>query len=405
VLTLKIAWRNIFRQKRRTVLTVLTMFGGFTLSALSIGWADGTYNRIIEMFTRNRLGHVQIHAAGYLDKPSLYRKIDDFTRVGDIVENTEGVMAWTPRLYSAGLASVGEKTAGVQIIGIDPVRESKATRFEKKIIKGVTFSEVPSHEAILGKGAARTLHAEPGDEIVVVSQGADGSIANDLYDIVGIAESGDAAMDQSAFYLNLADAQELLALGGSIHEMVIIADKLDDVPEVTERIREGLNDANLEIAPWQEFARSFYVAMEADKKGSWVMLFIVIMIVAIGVLNTVLMTVLERTREYGVLRAVGTRPPQIFKLVIIEVSLMAIISIIIGLILSLVINYYFSVHGVPMPMSFTYGGMEFTHYYSEVNAHSLYLPAITVMFSALFISIFPAIKAARIAPARALRSH
>jgi len=109
VLTLKIAWRNIFRQKRRTVLTVLTMFGGFTLSALSIGWADGTYNRIIEMFTRNRLGHVQIHAAGYLDKPSLYRKIDDFTRVGDIVENTEGVMAWTPRLYSAGLASVGEK--------------------------------------------------------------------------------------------------------------------------------------------------------------------------------------------------------------------------------------------------------------------------------------------------------
>jgi len=240
---------------------------------------------------------------------------------------------------------------------------------------------------------------------VVVSQGADGSIANDLYNIVGIAESGDAAMDQSAFYLNLADAQELLALGGSIHEMVIIADKLDDVPEVTERIREGLNDANLEIAPWQEFARSFYVAMEADKKGSWVMLFIVIMIVAIGVLNTVLMTVLERTREYGVLRAVGTRPPQIFKLVIIEVSLMAIISIIIGLILSLVINYYFSVHGVPMPMSFTYGGMEFTHYYSEVNAHSLYLPAITVMFSALFISIFPAIKAARIAPARALRSH
>jgi len=405
VLTLKIAWRNIFRQKRRTVLTVLTMFGGFTLSALSIGWADGTYNRIIEMFTRNRLGHVQIHAAGYLDKPSLYRKIDDFTRVGDIVENTEGVMAWTPRLYSAGLASVGEKTAGVQIIGIDPVRESKATRFEKKIIKGVSFSEVPSHEAILGKGAARTLRAEPGDEIVVVSQGADGSIANDLYNIVGIAESGDAAMDQSAFYLNLADAQELLALGGSIHEMVIIADKLDDVPEVTERIREGLNDANLEIAPWQEFARSFYVAMEADKKGSWVMLFIVIMIVAIGVLNTVLMTVLERTREYGVLRAVGTRPPQIFKLVIIEVSLMAIISIIIGLILSLVINYYFSVHGVPMPMSFTYGGMEFTHYYSEVNAHSLYLPAITVMFSALFISIFPAIKAARIAPARALRSH
>jgi ABC-type antimicrobial peptide transport system permease subunit len=132
---------------------------------------------------------------------------------------------------------------------------------------------------------------------------------------------------------------------------------------------------------------------------------VVILIVAIGVLNTVLMTVLERTREYGVLRAVGTRPPQIFRLVIIEVALMGIISVIIGIILSIFINYWFSVHGISMPMSFTYGGMEFTHYYSEVNAHSLYIPAITVMLSAMFISIFPAIKAARIAPARALRSH
>ena len=405
MLTLRIAWRNVFRQRRRTVLTVLTMFGGFTLSAISIGWADGTYNRIIEMFTRNRLGHVQIHAVGYLDKPSLYRKIDDYEHIGRMVMETEGVEAWTPRLYSAGLASVGEKTAGVQIIGIDPECESKATRFEKKITAGQSFSAEPSHEAILGKGVARTLKASPGDEIVIVSQGADGSIANDLYNIIGIAESGDAVMDQSAFYLNLADARELLVLDKSIHEIVVIAEKLDDVAEVTERIRQRLDDRNLEIAPWQEFARSFYVAMEADKKGSWVMLFVVILIVAIGVLNTVLMTVLERTREYGVLRAVGTRPPQIFRLVIIEVAFMGIISIIIGLILSIIINYIFSVYGIPMPLAFTYGGMEFTHYYSEVNAHSLYIPAITVMLSAMLISIFPALKASRIAPARALRSH
>ncbi|MEW5925427.1 MAG: ABC transporter permease, partial [Candidatus Zixiibacteriota bacterium] len=345
MLTLKIAWRNIFRQKRRTILTVLTMFGGFALSAISIGWADGTYNRIIEMFTRNRLGHVQIHAAGYLDKPSLYRKIDNYEEVGKIVAQTRGVEAWAPRLYSAGLASVGDKTAGVQIIGIDPQRESMATRFEKKLIDGHNFSETPLHEAILGKAVAKTLLAKPGDEIVVVSQGADGSIANDLYTVIGIVGTGDAVMDQSAFYMNLADAQELLVLEGSVHEIVVIANRLDRVDEVTALLKEKLKDTNLDIAPWQEFARSFYVAMEADKKGSWVMLFVVIMIVAIGVLNTVLMTVLERTREYGVLRAVGTRPPQIFRLVVTEVILMGIISIILGLISSIIINYIFSVHG------------------------------------------------------------
>jgi putative ABC transport system permease protein len=405
VLILRIAWRNIFRQKRRTILTVLTMSGGFILSAISIGWMDGTYNRIIDMFTRNRLGHIQVHAKGYLDKPSLYKKIDNYQEVGRRIERIEGVESWTPRLFSAGLASVGEKSSGVQIIGIHPQKESKATRFDKKIIEGRTFSSNPSHEVILGKGVAKTLKARTGDEIVIVSQGADGSIANDLYTIVGISESGDATSDQSAFYLHLEDAQELLVLYGAVHEIAVIAQELGDVSHLTKEIRQALDDPQLKVAPWQEFAKSFYVAMKADKEGGWIMLFIVILIVAIGVLNTVLMTVLERTREYGVLRAVGTRPLQVFRLVFWEVAFMALIGITIGFCLSLPANYLLSQHGIPMPLTFTYGGIEFTHYYSEVNAHSLYLPAITVALAALFVSVFPAIRAAKIAPARALRTH
>lgn len=405
MLTFRIAWRNIFRQKRRTILTVLTMFGGFTLSAISIGWADGTYNKIIDMFTRNRLGHIQIHAEGYLDKPSLYKKIDNYEAIGRVIEQTRGIETWAPRLYSAGLASVGEKSSGVRIIGIYPERESAATRFEKKVVEGRSFSPAPLHEAIIGKGVARTLKAGVGDEIVIVSQGADGSIANDLYTIVGIIESGDAVADQSSFYLHLQDARELLVLEGAIHEIVVVVDKLDRVTRLTEIIRQTLNDPQLKITPWQEFARSFYVAMQADKEGVWIMLFVIILIVAVGVLNTVLMTVLERTREYGVMRALGTRPLQIIRLVLYEVALMAFIGIVIGFGLSLPINYILSLHGIPMPLTFTYGGMEFTHYYAEVNAHSFYIPAITVTLSAMIVSIFPAVKASRIAPARALRMH
>jgi putative ABC transport system permease protein len=405
MLIFRIAWRNIFRQKRRTLLTILTMFGGFALSSLSIGWADGTYHRIIEIFTRNRLGHIQIHAQGYLDKPSLYKNIKDYQEVGQIIEKTKGVEDWTPRVYSAGLASVGEKSAGVQIIGIDAERETRATRFDKKIFQGENFSPYPSHEAILGKNLAQTLQAKTGDDVVIVSQGADGSIANDLYKVVGIVESGDATLDRISLYLHLKDAQELLVLGGEVQEIVVIAQKLNQVKKLTQRIRRELDDPELEVSPWQEFARSFYVAMQADKQGSWIMLFIVILIVAIGVLNTVLMTVLERTREYGLMRAIGTQPMQVFKLVLYEVTLMAIVGILIGIALSLPANYLLSRHGIPMPESFTYGGMEFTHYYSEVNTHSLYIPAITVIFSAIVVSLFPAFKAARVAPSWALRMH
>jgi putative ABC transport system permease protein len=405
MLTLRIAWRNIFRQKRRTVLTVLSMFGGFTLSAISIGWADGTYNRIIDMFTRNRLGHIEVHAKGYLDRPSLYKNISDYDKVGAEIASVQGVEAWSPRFYAAGLASIGDKSSGVQVIGIDPARENAATHFDKQVTEGTPLSPTPAHQALLGKGLATTLKAGLGDSVIIVSQAADGSIANDIYAVVGIVESGDLAQDRSSFYLHLKDAQSLFVLPGVVHEIVVIVKKLNQVPSITEKIRQKLDNSDLNVEPWQVFARSFYIAMTADKKGSWIMLFVVILIVAIGVLNTVLMTVLERTREYGVLRAVGTSPGQVFRLVLSEVFFMACIGIVIGAILSFIANYLLSLHGIPMPETFTYGGVEFTHYYAEVNAHSFYIPAITVMFAAMVISIFPALKAARIDPARALRTH
>lgn len=401
----KFAFRNVFRQKRRTLLTVLTMFGGFTLAALSIGIADGSYAYIINMFTRNQLGHIQVHKNDYLDRPSLYKTIDSYETIGRGIIGLEGIEAWAPRLYSAGLVSVGEKSATAQIIGIDPALENKATRFDRKIVEGSGLSPEPAHEVVVGNGLAEVLRAKTGDEIVIVSQAADGSIANDLYDIVGIAASGDDMTDRSAFYMHLADAQELLVLYGRVHELIVIIDDVDYVFEKTAAIKEILADPTLTVEPWQEFARSFYQAMQADLRGNWIMLLIVNLIVAVGVLNTVLMTVLERTREYGVLRAMGTRPFMIFRLVITEVLIMVVISLIIGILLSVAVNSMLASSGIPMPFKFDYGGMTFTRWYSEVNARSLYIPGITVIVVALFVSVFPASRAARIAPASAMRMN
>jgi len=370
---LKIAFRNVFRQKRRSFLTILTMLGGFVLSAFSFGWSDGTYSYIIDMFTRNQLGHIQIHKEEYLDRPALYKTIDDYHAVGVNLDTIPGVEAWAPRIYSSGLVSVGEKSTGARIIGIDPSREQIATRFEN-----------------------------PGDSIIIVSQGADGSIANDIYEIIALTNSGDKMIDQTALYLHLEDARELLVLHNQIHEMIIIAEDIDDAEGLTESIRAVLDNPELSVAPWQEFAKPFYEAMMADKQGSWVLLAIIIIIAAIGVLNTVLMTVLERRREYGVLRALGTQPAQIIRLLLSEVAVMAVISILLGSVISLITNSFFYLE---LPQPLTYGGVEFKIMFTEINARSFYIPAITIFVSAIFVSIFPAMKAARTAPARAMRTH
>jgi len=405
MITFKMAYRNVWRQKRRTLLTVLTMMGGFVLSSMAVALSDGAYNFVIDLFTRTRLGHIQIHGRGYLDKPTLYNTVSDYESIGRQVDSLSGIVSWAPRIYSAGLASVRERSAGVRIGGIDPARETEATNFDKKITKGRIFSDSDTLETILGQGLAEALGAEPGDSLVILTQGADGSIANDLYMVAGILDSGDPLSDRTAMYLRLGDAQDLLVLYGRVHEMAVVIEDIEEVDHIAAMISNAIDQPDLVVEPWQVFAASFYNAMKADQQGTWIMILIIVLIVGVGVLNTVLMTVLERTREYGVLRAVGVRPAQVSRLVIYEVVVMAIGSVAVGLVLALGLNYWLSQTGIYYGTTFTYGGVEFSRVYGEMNVRSYVIPALTVMISAVFVSLFPAVKAARTLPARAMRTH
>jgi len=402
---MRMAFRNIFRQKRRTLLTVLSMFGGMVMAVVFIGWADGSYNNIIDNFTRYNFGHIQIHKEDYLDRPSLYKTIDDYSSIEKILRNNPHIDSWAPRLYSVGLVSVREKSSGARIIGIDTEKENQTTAFNKKITAGKGFSDESACEVIIGKGLAKILGAGVDDSIVIVSQAADGSIANDRYTIVGIVDTGNEIADRSSFYLPLESAQELLVLYGRVHEVAITAKNLHNVLPVTNQLQDSLADSKLTVASWQEFASSFYMAMKADMEGLWISIFIIVLIVSVGVFNTVLMSVLERVREYGVLKAVGTKPGQIIKLVLAEVNIMAFFSILLGIIVGYIFNYLLSTHGITLAEGFSYGGMEFKVMKAEINARSFYIPALTVLLSSFIIGLFPSLKAAHTDPAKSMRFH
>lgn len=399
------AFRNIFRQKRRTLLTVLMMLGGFALSSISIAWSEGTYSRIIDMFTRNSLGHIQIHRQGYLDKPSIYRTIDEEKKVFSVLENTQGVTAYAPRVIAAALVSAQEKSAAARVIGIDPELEDEATRFSKKIVTGTPLGESAAHMVVLDERLAEMLRAGVSDTLVLVSQAADGSIANDLYVVTGLLSPGNTPEDRSTIYLHIDDAQELFVLGKRIHEVAVICGDLDEVPAVMESIENELHEMGLEVDSWKEVAGSFYRAMKADQQGAWILLFVILLVVAVGVLNTVLMSVLERTREYGMLRAVGTRPRQMFELVLCEVFIMAVLSVALGALLAVGVNYYLSIEGIGFGTSLTYGGVTFNRMYTELNIRSYIIPGVCVLLTALIVAVYPALRAASVAPARALRTH
>ena len=401
MLTVKLALRNLMRQKRRTIYTGLSMLVGFVLAGFFIGWADGTYNHMIDKFTRNRLGHIQVHQEGYLDKPSLYKTVGSPEEIGSRLDKYKQVEAWAPRIYSAGLVSITEKSAGAEIIGVDPQRENETTSFSNKVVEGHYFAE--SGEVMIGKELAKILNGGVGDEIAIFSQAADGSIAENLYTVVGLLDMGDPRLNRSGFYMSLSDARELLVLYNQAHEIAITLHDLRQVNEVTQILQTEFSNTELSVAPWQEFAKEFYRAMQADKNGMYISLVVVILVVAITILNTILMSVMERQKEYGVLKAIGTRPGSIVKMVVAETSMLALSSILIGSLITFLLNTYMAEHGLHLSSPINWGGVQLETMRGEVNFRSFVLPSLTVIMTSLVVCLFPAIKAARTEPAKTMR--
>ncbi len=416
MLIIKLAFRNILRNRRRSILTLMSMAGGFFLLCLTLSMSEGSYSNIIDIFTGDHTGHVQIHQGNYLERPSLYKTIEQADALIKQLEKDPRVIGVAPRIYGPSLAYGKNKTFPAQVIGIDPSREAKTTRLKSKISQGKYLSSALSNEsqskggyfpAMIGFTLAKNLQLTLGDELVLISQGIDGSIANDIFEVVGIV--GDAnSYERMNVYLSLTAIQQFLSMNtisnNLIHELAIVLVDQNQARSFAAKIQQQLSDKNLTVVPWQVVESSFYNSMQADKKGSYVSMGIIIFIVSIGVLNTVLMGILERTREFGVLKAIGTRPTTIFLLIALESFVLAIVSCIIGIIVSLPVIYWLSIEGIPIPEPIDMGGIVFAAMLGEVSTFVLILPTAVVITSTLLVSVIPAIRAAKISPLKALQS-
>lgn len=400
----RIAFRNIFRHKRRSLLTGLMMAGGCALFAIFFGMVDGSYGLLINMFTRDHTGHIQIHKKGYLDKPSIYKIIRDPETAGERMNGIPSVESWAPRVYTPALAFAGTKTSGVEVMGIDPVLEARTTRLKYKVKQGEFLSQAGTNGIIIGERLAGVLKVGLGGEIALIGQGVDGSIANDLFTITGITGEKEASYGGNICYMHINDARSFLSMRGGAHELAIVLTDQVKTLRTVPLIEKALNDDSLDVEPWQVVEEQFYRAMQADIKGNWISMLIFTIIIAIGILNTVLMVILERTTEFGVMRAIGTRPSQIFRLIVFETVYLSLLSIILGTALGVTANWILSVHGITISQPVDWGGFLFDTITSKVSLRSIINPVVIIVATAVLVSIPPAVRAARIRPVKALRA-
>ncbi|MBI4826341.1 MAG: ABC transporter permease [Nitrospirae bacterium] len=289
-------------------------------------------------------------------------------------------------------------------MGIDPVREAKTTRLKNKVSKGSFLSASPELEVVISDGLARVLGVGLGDEVALIAQGVDGSMANGLYRVTGITGGEGKSYGESKCYIHIKTLQDFLAMDEGVHEIAVVLNDHSKTQEAARLIAETLNDPMTDIDPWQVIEAQFYSAMQADLKGNRYSIIVFTIIIAVGVLNTILMVVLERTREFGVLRALGTRPLQIFQLIVLETLFLSLLSILAGTAIGIAANWWFHIYGITYPTPIEYGGYLFTKITSEISLRSIFVPPLIIIATALIVSIWPAVRAAKIVPVKAMRA-
>lgn len=388
------------------MLTGLSMTGGYMLFAFSFSLLEGSYGNLIDIFTLDSTGHIQIHKDNYLDRPKIYKTLRERDALESALAARQDVASYTPRVYSPALAYAGDKTSPAEVIGVDPAMEPTVSRLLEKVTEGDYFQQHPDAEGyfqtMVGKGLAINLGLEIGDELVLISQGADGSIANDIYLVSAIIGSR-TSFDRMAVYLPLVAAQQFLSLGSDVHEYALLVNNKRENEDIAASLQAELPDVT--VSPWQVVEATFYRTMQSDKQGNHVMMVLIIFIVFVGVLNTVLMSVLERTREFGVLRAIGCRPARLIVLIVLETLMLASVSIALGLVLVTPVIIWFTEVGMLIPEPIEMSGMVFQHMKGEFSLRVFLIPMGFILGTALLIAIPPGLRAARILPRDALGSH
>lgn len=387
-------------------MTILSLGAGYLLLNLALSTTEGSYATVIDSFTKTQTGHVQIHAPGYLKNPSMHLKITHGEKLIETLVGIKEIQSFSPRILGAGLTYHSTKATPAVIWGIDPERENLTTSLERKVKKGryiiSGLSQNERYEVMIGARLAKSLNCSLGDRLVLISQGFDGSIANDEFDVVGIV-GNDQSNLRSHVFMSLRASREFFSMGDQFHEIAVVTGHYKYAEELSKNLEKKLAQFKVSVAPWQVIAKEFYNAMLTDKKGNQITLFIIIVMVALGVLNTILMSVMERTKEYGVLRALGTRPMMVFALVVLESLILALVAIALSFVVSLPINYFFVYHGITLSEPFEMAGIYFDTFTGEFSIYTVFYPAAVVIFATLLVSTYPGLRSAFIRPIDALR--
>lgn len=404
----RLARRNIWRHRRRTLLTASAIAFASAILVFMVTLQRSSYDTMIDYTLRLYHGHLQVQQDGYLDKPQIRNSIPNArataARLRTFVGPEGGVSA---RAAGFALASSDTRSYGVEVIGVEAGHEGEVSTIPGLIKAGRFFLDDNAWEAVVGHVLARNFNVTPGQELTLLGTGRDGSVAATVVSVVGIFESGSAEMDRHLIQLPLGTFQDVFSMGDHAHSIVVRGRGLGQIEALKALLERALlSEGPLVIVSWEELIPGLKQVIQMDWASGWFLYASLIVIVTFSIMNTFIMSVLERTREFGIMLALGARPGLIVVLVLLESMWITVLGLAVGMIAGIGAVMYFHVHG------FSYPGME------EMAAH-FNLPAVVklspsllsvtlgpcvILFVTWMAALYPALRIRRLKPADAMKA-
>jgi ABC-type lipoprotein release transport system permease subunit len=420
-----IAWRNIWRSPVRSVLTISALASGLVMVIFYMAMMEGMMRQMVHQATAISIGHLQVHRQAYIDDQDLYATLP-WSYLDSIRRDMPEIRV-TPRLYASGLASTAQTSTGVLIKAVDPQHEPDVTKMLEQVRAGAldlgrasdSKEGLPRHNLVIGAQLAKNMNITPGSELILVTQAADGSVGNALFRVAAILKPLEPNFDRMGVLMSVEAYQQLMYLDDGFHELAV---HIDDVTQL-ETVQAAL-DTELKkltaaqpldelggkpvVRNWRQLTPMVADMLEISKTMTFVVGFIVIALASMGMLNTMLMAVHERTHEFGILLAIGMKRRWLLLMVLLESFFLALVSALTGVALGVGIVSLFGERGIDlsgtMPDGYDWGGMVFEPYMQlHLAPMDLLIASLLMLAITLVAALIPAWRTVRLKPAEVMR--
>jgi len=407
MLVARLAWRNLWRNPRRTVISVSAVAFATMIVIFMMAMQQGGYGAMIGSAIGVYTGELQVQHVGYHDKPQLEATIPDASALAGRVASVSGVRAVSVRAEAEALISSEARTFGASVVGVDPDREPTVSSLPGTVRPGRYLTMDDTAAAVVGETLARNLSVKIGDELTILGQGRDGSLAALVCTVVGTFSSGSPDLDRGIVEIPLTTMQTAFALDDEAHSIVVRTTTLDVVPEVESSIRGLLGDKpDLTVLPWNDLLEGLRQGIAIDAAVGWFLYIMLVIVVVFSILNTFIMSVLERTREFGVLLALGARPYFLGTVVATESMFLLLAGLAIGFGLGIALTAYFATHGIAFSTSeelLAQWNLP-SRIYPRLDVFTATTGPLVILAVTSLAAMFPIVRIRRLRPADAMRA-